>query len=164
MSKWKGKALECLPGLKESILGAKDRQSLWQQIEREFHAAVQRGDAECAAGCVRYAAWTLHPAPKARTMADVSELAANFLYTHADELHQWIDRYDFMLAQKGLRLHLGIQKYSEFETRFLAKTAQYPCLPKETPSGHRKKTAHITQPAGRTSSVAGTKDRQRGQT
>ncbi len=164
MSKWKGKALECLPGLRDSILEAKDRQSLWQQVEREFYAAVERGDTKCVVGCVRYAVWTLHPAPQARTMADVSESAANFLYAHADDLHRWIDRYDFMLAQKGLRFHLGTQKYSEFETRFLAKTAQYPCLPKETPSGHRKKTARITQPAGRTSSVAGTEDRQRGQT
>ena len=163
MSKWKGKALECLPGLKESILGAKDRQSLWQQIEREFHAAVQRGDVKSAAGCIRYAAWTLHPAPQAKTMADVSELAANFLYTHADELHQWIDRYDFMLAQKGLKFHLGAHKYSEFETRFLAKMAQYPCPPKDTPSGHRTKTARIARPDDRTSSVAGSEDRHRRQ-
>ena len=43
-----------------------------------------------------------------------------------------------MLAQKGLRLHLGTQKYPEFETRFLAKTAQYPCLPKHEVTEARK--------------------------
>jgi hypothetical protein len=31
-----------------------------------------------------------------------------------------------MVAQKGLRFHLGDQKYSEFERRFLEKTARYP--------------------------------------
>ena len=57
---------------------------------------------------------------------DVSEAAARFLYAHADDLHRWIDRYDFMVAQKGLRFHLGDQKYLEFEARFLEKTARYP--------------------------------------
>ncbi len=61
-----------------------------------------------------------------KTVADVSEEAARFLYAHADDLHQWIDRYDFMIAQKGLRFHLGDQKYSEFEALFLEKTARYP--------------------------------------
>jgi hypothetical protein len=68
----------------------------------------------------------LHPAPQAKTVADVSGAAARFLYEHADELHRWIDRYDFMVAQKGLRFHLGDQKYSEFEASFLEKTARYP--------------------------------------
>ncbi len=126
MSTWKGKALEYLPRLKEQILALKDRQSLWREVEREFHAAVQRDDRAGVAGCLRYAAWTLHPTPQARTVADVSEAAARFLYEQADELHRWIDRYDFMVAQKGLRFHLGDQKYSEFEARFLAKTARYP--------------------------------------
>lgn len=56
----------------------------------------------------------------------MSEEAARFLYGLADELHRWINRYDFMVAQKGLRFHLGDQKYSEFEARFLEKTARYP--------------------------------------
>jgi hypothetical protein len=68
----------------------------------------------------------LHPAPQAKTIADVSEAAARFLYGQADELHRWIDRYDFMVAQKGLRFHLGEHKYSEFEARFLERTARYP--------------------------------------
>ena len=126
MSTWKGKALEYLPGLNERILAARDRQSLWKEVEREFHAAVERGDKACATGCLKYAAWTLHPAPQAKTVADVSQLAARFLYAHADDLHRWIDRYDFIMAQKGLRFHLGNQKYSEFEARFLEKTARYP--------------------------------------
>jgi hypothetical protein len=130
MSTWKGKALECVPGLKERIPTAKDRQSLWREVEREFHAAVDRGDTASARGCLRYAAWTLHPTPQAKTVADVSEAAARFLYKQADKLHRWIDRYDFMLAQKGLRFHLGDQKYSEFEARFLEKTARYPARAK----------------------------------
>ena len=134
MSTWKGKALEYLPGLKERLLAAKGRQSLWREVEREFHAAVERNDTACAAGCLRYAAWTLHPAPQARTVADVSEAAARFLYGQADELHRWIDRYDFMVAQKGLRFHLGDQKYSEFEARFLEKTARYPSRTKANQS------------------------------
>jgi hypothetical protein len=126
MSTWKGKALEYLPGLKRRILAAKDRQSLWREVEREFHAAVERDDTSCVAGCLKYAAWTLRPTPQAKTVADVSEAAARFLHGHADDLHRWIDRYDFMVAQKGLRFHLGDQKYSEFEARFLEKTARYP--------------------------------------
>jgi hypothetical protein len=136
MRTWKGEALECLPGLKKRILAAKDRQSLWREVEREFHAAVERDDRACAVGCVRYAAWTLHPTPQARTVADVSEATARFLYGQADELHRWIDRYDFMAAQKGLRFHLGEQKYSEFEARFLEKTVRYP-----------KRSAHNRRPA-----------------
>jgi hypothetical protein len=126
MSTWKGKALEYLPSLKQLILAAKDRKSLWSEVEREFHAAVERNDTSRAAGCLKYAAWTLHPAPQAKTVADVSEAAARFLYGHADDLHRWLDRYDFMVAQKGLRFHLGNEKYSEFEARFLEKTARYP--------------------------------------
>ena len=103
-------------------------------MEREFHAAVERADVSCATGCLRYAAWTLHPTPQAKTVADVSALAARFLYAHADALHKWIDRYDFMMAQKGLRFHLGDQKYSEFETRFLEKTARYPSRTKANQS------------------------------
>jgi hypothetical protein len=99
MSGWKGKALEYLPGLKQRILAAKDRQSIWREVEREFHAAVERDDTPCAAACLKYAAWTLHPTPQAKTVVDVSEATARFLYAHADDLHRWIDRYDFMLAQ-----------------------------------------------------------------
>lgn len=126
MSTWKGKALEFLPKLKQQILIAEDRQGLWRAVEREFHAAVKRNDPGSVAGCLRYAAWTLHPTPQAKTVADVSEAAARFLYAHADDLHQWINRYDFMTAQKGLRFHLGDLKYLEFEARFLEKTARYP--------------------------------------
>jgi hypothetical protein len=126
MSTWKGKALEYLPGLKRCILAAQDRQSLWREVEREFHAAVERDDTVCAGACVKYAAWTLHPTPQAKTVVDVSEATARFLYKHADDLHLWIDRKDFMVAHKGLRFHLGDEKYSEFEARFLEKTARYP--------------------------------------
>ena len=126
MSTWRGKALEYLPELKERILAAKDRLSLWKEVEREFHGAVERSDAATATGCLRYAAWALHPTPQAKTVSDVSESAARFLYAHADDLHRWIGRHDFMVAQKGLRFHLGDQKHSEFEARFLEKTARYP--------------------------------------
>ncbi|HYG34605.1 MAG TPA: hypothetical protein VEC99_07475 [Clostridia bacterium] len=126
MSTWRAKALEYLPQLRERVLAAKDRQALWREVEREFHAAVERNDSARAAGCLRYADWTLHPAPQAKTVSDVSESAAQLLYAHADDLHRWIDRYDFMAAQKGLKFHLGEQKYSEFEARFLQKTARYP--------------------------------------
>jgi hypothetical protein len=136
MSTWKGKALEYLPALKSHILAAKDRRTLWRKVEREFHAAVERNDASCATGCIKYAAWTLHPTPQAKTVADVSEVAARFLYGRADDLHRWIDRYDFMVAQKGLRFHLGDQKYSEFEARFLQKTARYPKDRKADKSPH----------------------------
>lgn len=72
----------------------------------------------------------------ARTVADVSEAAARFPYGHADDLHRWLNRYDFMVAQKGLRFHLGDQKYSEFEARFLEKTARYPRGQKANKSLH----------------------------
>ena len=126
MSTWKAKALEYLPNLKEQILAARDRQSVWREVEREFHAAVKRVDRAGIIGCLRYAAWTLHPTPQAKTVADVSESAARFLYEQSKDLHRWMGRYDFMFAQKGLRFHLGDQKYSEFEARFLEKTRAYP--------------------------------------
>jgi hypothetical protein len=134
MSRWKGKALEYLPGMRQRILAAKDRKSLWREVEREFYVAVERADTTSAAGCLKYAAWTLHPAPQAKTVADVSEAAARFLYRHADDLHGWMDRYDFMVAQKGLRFHLGDPTYSEFEARFLEKTERYPRDPKANKS------------------------------
>ena len=136
MSTWKGKALEYLPWLEQRILAAKDRPSLWREVEREFHAAVELDDPSRAAGCLKYAAWMLHPTPQARTVADVSEAAALFLYGNADQLHCWLNRYDFMVAQKGLRFHLGDQKYSEFEARFLEKTARYPRGQKANKSLH----------------------------
>ena len=154
MSTWKGKALEYLPGLKERIVAATDRQSLWREVEREFHAAVERDDTASAAGCLRYAAWTLHPTPQAKTVADVSEATARFLYGLADELHRWIDRYDFMVAQKGLRFHLGDQKYSEFEARFLEKTARYPSQKKANQTVQRTGGSRFAQRETRTSPSA----------
>ena len=135
MSTWKGKALEFLPDLKERIVAVSDRQSLWREVEREFYAALERDDSVSAAGCLRYMAWTLHPTPQAKTVADVSEGSARFLYGLADQLHRWIDRYDFMVAQKGMRFHLGDQKYGEFEARFLEKTARYPSQKKAHQTG-----------------------------
>jgi hypothetical protein len=154
MSTWKAKALEYLPKLRERILVAKDRQSLWRDVEREFHAAVKRDDSACAAGCLRYAAWTLHPAPQAKTVADVSEAAARFLHGLADELHRWIDRYDFMVAQKGLRFHLGDQNYSEFEARFLEMTARYPRRKKANQAVQRTGGSRLAQRETRTSPAA----------
>jgi hypothetical protein len=52
MSTWKGKALEYLPGLKEQILAAQDRQRLWREVEREFYAAVERDDTASAGACL----------------------------------------------------------------------------------------------------------------
>jgi hypothetical protein len=129
MSTWKRKALEYLQGLKERILIAEDLQSLWREVEREFHASVKREDKACAGGCLKYAAWILHPTPQARTVADVSEIAARFFYHQADQLHHYMDRHDFMLAQKALKFHLGEERYSEFEARFLEKTFGYPIRP-----------------------------------
>lgn len=154
MSTWKGQALEYLPWLKERILAAKDRQTLWREVEREFHAAVERNDSPGAAACLKYAAWTLHPPPQAKTVCDVSESAARLFHTHATDLHLWIDRYDFMVAQKGLRFHLGTQKYSEFEARFLEKTARYPRRNKATQPAPRRGGSRSAQRETRTSATA----------
>lgn len=59
-------------------------------------------------------------------MADVSVAAARLLYRHADDLHRWISRHDFMDALKGLKLHLGPEAYREFGVRFMEKTKGYP--------------------------------------
>lgn len=126
MIAWKGKALDYLPNLRERILAAKDRQSLWREVEREFYAAAKRDDSACAAGCLRYAAWTRHPTPQAKTVADVSEAAARFLHGRGHELPRWMNRCDFMVPQKGLRIHLGDREFSEFESSFLEKTARSP--------------------------------------
>jgi hypothetical protein len=126
MSTWRSKALELFPEFRERILATDDRLDLWRDIERDFYAALRREDDRLVSRCLRYAVWTLHPTPQARTLADVSAAAARLLHRHVDELHRWIDRYDFMQAQKGLRLHLGDEVYGEFETRFLEKTRRYP--------------------------------------
>jgi hypothetical protein len=126
MSTWRAKALELFPEFRKRILAMDDRRDLWRDIEREFHAGLRRGDDRMVAGCLRYAVWTLHPTPQARTLADVSASAARLLHRHAKDLHRWIDRYDFMQAQKGLKLHLGEDVYAEFEARFLEKTRGYP--------------------------------------
>lgn len=126
MSTWKARALELFPELKNHFTHLKDRRGLWFEVVRAFNAAKDRGDDATVSRCVKYAVWTLHPTPQAKSIADVSEDAAQLLYKHSDDLHRWIDRYDFMTAQKGLRFHLGEEKYIEFEKRFLQKTAGYP--------------------------------------
>jgi hypothetical protein len=149
MSTWRGKALELFPGFRQRILATDDRLDLWEDIEREFHAALRREDHDLVARCLRYAVWTLHPTPQARTLADVSAAAARLLHRHADELHQWIDRYDFMEAQKGLRLHLGDSAYAEFEARFLEKTRGYPRQKRSNQAVQRtgtSRSAHLTKP------------------
>jgi hypothetical protein len=138
MSTWKGKALELLPSLKVRLLRARDLQTFWEDVQREFYSAKDRGDDAAVSCCLRYAAWTLHPTPQAKTIAEVSEAAARLIYAHADDLHRWINRYDFITAQKGLRFHLGEQKYREFETRFLEKTTRFP----------RKRKANKTKRTG----------------
>ena len=66
-------------------------------------------------------------------MSDVSEPAARLFHAHAADLHQWIDRHDFITAQKGLRFHLSAEQYAGFEAQFLEKTARYPARPKRAP-------------------------------
>jgi hypothetical protein len=126
MSTWRGKALELFPENRERIIAAENRQELWRDIEREFHTGHARGDDQMVSRCLRYAIWTLHPTPQARTIADVSEAAAHLLYRHSHNLHLWISRRDFLAAQKGLKLHLGLDAYAEFESRFFEKTKGYP--------------------------------------
>ena len=148
MSTWRGKALELFPEFRQRILATEDRLDLWNDIEREFHGALRREDRDLVARCLRYAVWTLHPTPQARTLADVSASAARLLYRHRDELYQWIDRYDFMQAQKGLRLHLGDPAYAEFEARFLEKTRGYPRQKRSTQTVQRtgaSRPAHLTK-------------------
>ena len=147
MSTWRSRALQLFPEFRERILATDDRLDLWRDIEREFHAALRREDDRMVSRCLRYAVWTLHPTPQARTLADVSASAARLLHRHADELHRWIDRYDFMQAQKGLRLHLGDELYGEFEARFLDKTSRYP----------RQKRSNTVQRTGASRSARRTK-------
>jgi len=152
MSTWKGKALELLPGLKVRLLRARDLQTFWEDVQREFYSAKDRGDDAAVSCCLRYAAWTLHPTPQAKTIAEVSEAAARLIYAHADDLHKWINRCDFITAQKGLRFHLGEQKYTEFEIRFLEKTARFPRKRKSNKTSEREPAATVKyerhRPAG----------------
>ena len=118
--------MELFPQRREQILATDDRLKLWQSVKGDFYAALNRDDSNLAARCIRYAVWTLHPRPQAKTLDDLSASAAQLLYEHLDQLHLWIDRYDFIQAQKGLRLHLGEDVYNHFERRFLQKTRGYP--------------------------------------
>jgi hypothetical protein len=157
MSTWRGKALDLFPEFRQRILATDDRLDLWRDIERELHAALRREDHHMIARCFRYAVWTLHPTPQARTLADVSTSAARLLHRHADELHRWIDRYDFMQAQKGLRLHLGDEAYAEFEARFLEKTRGYPRQRKSNQTVQRTGASRSSHSRNRTSSAAGSR-------
>ena len=111
--------------MRDTILVAPDYVSLWRDISREFRAAIADGRDDFVARFFRYAAWTLSPGPQTRTMPQVSQAAAEIFYEFADQLHRWIDRYDFMPAQKGLRYYLGDVRYSEFEHKFLDQTKKY---------------------------------------
>jgi hypothetical protein len=126
MSVWRAKALELLPEFRSQFLETSDKLELWRQVEREFYAARKRGDDDLISRCLRYAAWTLHPTPQAKTINEVTTLAAELLHRHVGELHQWMDRDDMKAAQKGLRWHLGEGKYADFEAQFFEKTKGYP--------------------------------------
>jgi hypothetical protein len=126
MSVWRAKALELLPEFRSQFLHTSDKLELWRQVEREFYAARQRGDDELISRCLRYAAWALHPTPHAKAIAEVSALAVQLLHRHVGELHQWMTRNDMKPAQKGLRWHLGEDKYADFEVHFFKKTKGYP--------------------------------------
>jgi len=125
MSTWRGKALELFPEMRESFLDARDYKAVWSELERGFRAAVASRDNGFAARFFKYASWSLSPSPQTRTVPEVSQGAAEIFYEFADELHRWIDRYDFMKAQKSLRYYLGEQRYDEFEHRFLDRTKGY---------------------------------------
>jgi hypothetical protein len=125
MSRWRAKALELFPQMRESLLCAFDYRVVWRDVHREFRAGLASGRDEFAAPFFKYAAWTLGPSPQTRTMPEVSQAAAEIFYEFAGDLHQWIDRYDFMRAQKGLRYYLGESRYAEFERRFLEHTDGY---------------------------------------
>jgi hypothetical protein len=125
MSAWRAKALELFPQMRESLLHAADYRAVWRDIQREFRAALVAGNTDVTTAFFKYAAWTLGPSPQTRTMPEVSRAAAETFYEFANDLHQWIDRYDFMHAQKGLRYYLGESRYAEFEHRFLNLTDGY---------------------------------------
>jgi hypothetical protein len=125
MSAWRAKALELFPEKRESLLSAEDYRAVWRDVYREFRSALVDGRDEFATRFFKYAAWTLGPPPQTRTMPDVSQAAAEAFYEFADDLCRWIDRYDFMHAQKGLRFYLGESRYAEFGHRFLEHTDDY---------------------------------------
>lgn len=125
MSAWRAKALELFPERRAALLQAEDYDAVWRELHREFRAALAAGRNEFATAFFKYAAWTLHPSPQTRTMPAVSHAAAEVFYEFADDLHQWIDRYDFIPAQKGLRYYLGEERYAEFEDRFWKQTSGY---------------------------------------
>jgi hypothetical protein len=125
MSTWRAKALELFPALRESVLRASDAESLWRELNSAFRTALASGEAKLGTPFFKYAAWTLSPSPQTRTLPKVSSAAAEAFYEFADELHQWINRHDFMLAQNGLRYYLGEKRYGEFEGRFLQRTPGY---------------------------------------
>src|SRR6185436_9871759 len=138
MSTWKGKALELLPSLKVRLLRARDLQTFWEDVQREFYSAKDRGDDAAVSCCLRYAAWTLHPTPQAKTIAEVSEAAARLIYAHADDLHKWINRYDFITAQKGCGSILGSRSTRSLRHDFLRRRPDSPGNESRTRRSERK--------------------------
>lgn len=125
MSTWRAKALELFPHLRDALLRAEDYRAAWHEVHRAFRASLAAGHNDLATPFFKYAAWTLRPSPQTQTMPEVSQAAAETFYEFADHLHRWIDRHDFMEAQKGLRYYLGEDRYAEFEHRFLEHTPGY---------------------------------------
>lgn len=117
--------MELFPQKRESLLLAADYQAVWQNLHREFRAALVSGRDEFMTPFFKYAAWTLGPSARTRTMPEMSRAAAEVFYEFADHLHRWIDRHDFIRVQKGLRYYLDESRYAEFEQRFLEHTEGY---------------------------------------
>ncbi len=111
--------------MRPALLAAQDYHVVWRDIHREFRGALTSGNNEFVTAFFKYAAWTLGPSPQTRTMPEVSKAAAEVCYEVGDDLQRWIDRYDFIQAQKGLRYYLEEKRYAEFEHRFLERTDGY---------------------------------------
>ena len=126
MSAWRGTALELFPELKPSILVSDNYLEVWRELHRLFRKAIAERNQDFAKRFFRYAIWHLaRRSHQTRLMPEPAKAAAELLYEFADELENWIDRYEFMRAQYGLKYFLGETRYAEFESRFLERTPGY---------------------------------------
>lgn len=126
MSAWRGTALQLFPEFKESLLASDDYLKVWRDLHRLFRKAIAEGDQKFATRFFHYAVWHLaRRSHQTRQMPEAAQAAAELLYEFVDELEKWIDRYDFIRAQHGLKYFLGESRYAEFESRFLARTPGY---------------------------------------
>ena len=92
----------CFQNLKSQFWFRDDYLKTWRDLNRRFRKAIAEGDQDFAKRFFRYAIWHLaRRSHQTQLMPEPARAAAELLYEFAEELKNWIDRYEFMRTQYG---------------------------------------------------------------